>query len=208
MRAPGDEVPMSSWYEKEEQGAEPAFEATRWLWAAVGAVVALTLAGIYFFSNNDAVVSQVQVRHILVPFGGADPAERQRALELAQTLRERVLAGESFEALARQYSGDPGSASRGGYLGWSKKGAYTDSFEEYVWNAELGAISDLIPTIYGFHIIEVLDRRIAPADAYDMEVDRRAWEQHRREEAERSGQVAPEPEAAADPAAESAPAGE
>ncbi len=192
---------MSSWYEKEVDAGEPRFDFSRWLWLGVFAVIALTLGGIMLFSQSDAVVSQVQVRHILIPFGSTDAAERQRAIDLAQTVRQRVLDGESFDSLARQYSGDPGTASRGGYLGWSKKGVYSETFEEYIWNGEVGTISDIVPSSYGFHIIEILDRKISPADAYDMEIDRKAWEMHRQEEKARAEQAAP-PEAAGEAPAE------
>lgn len=191
---------MSSWYEKEVDAGESRFDFSRWLWVGVFAVIALTLGGIMLFSQSDAVVSQVQVRHILIPFGSTDAAERQRAIDLAQTVRQRLLEGESFDTLARQYSGDPGTASRGGYLGWSKKGVYSETFEEYIWNGEVGTVSDIVPSAYGFHIIEILDRKISPADAYDMEIDRKAWELHRQEEKARAGQAAPSEAAGEAPA--------
>jgi parvulin-like peptidyl-prolyl isomerase len=176
---------MSSWEENEAQAGADAVDYSRWVWRGVVAVFMLMLLALWYFRDDSAHFSQVQVRHILIPVKSMDPAERQRAVELAQAVRQQVLDGGDFDALARQYSGDPGSASRGGYLGWSKRGAYTPDFEEYIWNADIGAVSDLILTEHGFHIIQVLDRQLSAADEYDAKIDREAWEQHRREEEER-----------------------
>jgi len=178
---------MSSWHEQEEQRAAAAegIDHARWLWLGVAVVVALMVGAMFVMREQPAAFSQVQVRHILIPSKSTDPAERQRAVDLAQTIRTRLLDGESFEDLARQYSGDPGSASRGGYLGWSKRNAYTPSFEEYCWTGEVGAISDLVASEHGYHIIQIMDRQLSKADEYDREIDRKAWEQQRAEEANR-----------------------
>lgn len=185
---------MSAWHDDEVRAAETGGrDYGRWLWVVVVALIALMLGVMWFFRDDSAHFSQVQVRHILIPASSQNPAERQRALELAQAVRQRVLDGEDFESLARQYSGDPGSGSRGGYLGWTPRGEYSEPFEEYIWNGDVGAISDLVVTEHGYHIIQVLDRKLSAADAYDAEIDRKAWEQHRAEEAERvkAGQQAP-----------------
>jgi parvulin-like peptidyl-prolyl isomerase len=178
---------MSSWHEQEEMRAAAAegFDYSRLLWVGVALVVGLMLAAMFLMGEPPAAFSQVQVRHILIPSKTSDPAERQRAVDLAQTVRARLLDGESFDDLARQYSGDPGSANRGGYLGWSKRGVYTPSFEEYCWTGEVGAISDLIASEHGYHIIQIMDRQLSKADEYDREIDRKAWEQQRAEEASR-----------------------
>jgi len=184
---------MSSWYEKEEAQGGATFDTSRLIWAGVIGLIVLMLGAMYVLRGGSAQVSQVQVRHILISTKTADPAERQRALELAQSVRQQVLDGESFEELARKYSGDPGSASRGGYLGWSRRGVYTQPVEEYVWNGEVGAISDLVPSEYGFHIIQIMDRDMSEADAYDAELDRKAWEEHQKEDAQSDGLPAPPP---------------
>lgn len=200
---------MSSWHEQEEKRAAEAegIDISRFLWAGVAIVVVLMLGAMFVLRKPPAPFSQVQVRHILIPSKSTDPAERQRAVDLAQTIRTRLLEGESFEDLARQYSGDPGSATRGGYLGWSKRGVYTPSFEEYVWTGEVDAISDLIASEHGYHIIQIMDRQLSKADEYDREIDKKAWEQQRAEEAARVPGGAPAaPPVPAAPAPAEAPA--
>ncbi len=190
---------MSSWQQEEERGAAAAegVDFSRFLWVGVLLIFALLVGAMFLMREPAANFSQVQARHILIPTKSVDPAERQRSLELAQTVRSRVLEGDSFEDLARQYSGDPGSASRGGYLGWSKRGLYSAAFEEYVWTGEIGAISDLISTEHGFHIIQIIDRQLSEADKYDLEIDRKAWEQQRKEE--QGGDAPAPPPALANP---------
>jgi len=58
-------------------------------------------------------------------------------------------------------------------LGWAPRGTYAASFEEYCWKGEVGKISDVIQTQYGFHIIRVDDRHIASAELYEKEIERK-----------------------------------
>ena len=113
-------------------------------------------------------------QHILVTFDAADPADRARALDLISDLRERILKGERFETLARRYSDDPVSRARGGDLNYYPKGTFAPEFEEYVWNAPIGQLSDVVETSFGFHLIVATDRHLTDADRYEMELDQRA----------------------------------
>lgn len=74
-------------------------------------------------------------------------------------LRERIIAGEKFSTLARIYSEDPGSARRGGELGMASKSIYVPAFADVAMSLKPGIISQIVETEYGFHIMEVLEKK-------------------------------------------------
>jgi len=90
---------------------------------------------------------ELNARHILV----ADA-------ETAQAVAEKLKAGGDFAALAKEYSTD-GSASSGGELGWFTVGSMVPEFNDAAYALELNTISEPVQTEYGFHIIEVTDKR-------------------------------------------------
>ena len=102
-------------------------------------------------------VTQTHARHILIrPSEILPEAEVLRRLEL---IRQRVTNREvEFADMARQYSAD-GSASRGGDLGWVYPGDTVPAFERAMNALAPGAISEPVRTEFGFHLIEVLERR-------------------------------------------------
>jgi hypothetical protein len=81
--------------------------------------------------------------------------------ELEQ-IRQRALNGESFSALARQYSQDPGSASKGGDLGTFGRGDMVKPFEDAAFALSPGEISDIVESPYGLHIIR-LESKVTPS---------------------------------------------
>jgi len=80
------------------------------------------------------------------------------ALALATQIRQRILDGEDFAALAAEYSDDTGSGANGGDLGWAKRGAYVPEFDETVFTLPIGETSELVKTQFGYHIIQVIER--------------------------------------------------
>lgn len=110
-------------------------------------------------------VSQMHVRHILVRTGESvsEDEARRRLLDL----RERIVAGADFAALARANS-DDGSAARGGDLGWIYPGDTVPEFERACNELKIGEISQPVHTAFGYHLIQVLERRSA-----DMSPERR-----------------------------------
>ena len=74
-------------------------------------------------------------------------------------LRERVLKGENFSTFARMYSEDPGSASKGGEIGFTERGDLYPEFESVAYSLRQGEISTVVETEAGFHIIRMLERR-------------------------------------------------
>jgi peptidyl-prolyl cis-trans isomerase SurA len=74
-------------------------------------------------------------------------------------IRQRIVAGESFADLAKEYSEDPGSGAQGGDLGFAKRGQMVGEFEATAMSQDSGAISNIVETDYGFHIIQTLEMR-------------------------------------------------
>ena len=103
-------------------------------------------------------------RHILlIPSTLRD--EEATKLEINE-IRSRIVNGEDFSDLAKEYSEDPGSASLGGELGWLGKDVLAPEFEQVMIEIEVGKISPIFETQFGFHFLEVLDTR-----SYDMTRD-------------------------------------
>ncbi len=166
----------SEFKEPDFDSAAETADRTLWWWAAVGILVVVLLGALFLWGRSDPNVSRVRVRHILISFDRNDPADRARARELAEELRNRIIAGESFSKLAKQYSNDAFSAGRGGDLNFLKKGSLELPVEEYVWSAPVGEVSEILQTQYGYHIVRVEDRHLSEAERYDLEMKKRATE--------------------------------
>ena len=86
--------------------------------------------------------------------------ERNKALDKITDLRKKVVSGEaSFADIASKFSQDPGSAVRGGDLGFAKRGVYVPEFEVTVFSLAKDEISEIIETEFGFHFIQLIERR-------------------------------------------------
>lgn len=79
--------------------------------------------------------------------------------ERLNSYRERILRGEKIGALARLYSDDPGSASKGGDLGFVERGTLYPEFEAAAFNLKSGELSQIVKTQAGYHIIQMIERR-------------------------------------------------
>jgi peptidyl-prolyl cis-trans isomerase SurA len=101
---------------------------------------------------------QVKLRHILLQPKPSEEAE-QKARARIDTILARLRSGADFAELARLYSEDPGSAKRGGEIGFAKRGDFVPEFEEAAFALKPGEISDVVRTQFGFHVIQVLERR-------------------------------------------------
>lgn len=152
-------------------------ERTALIWLGVIALLGAMIVVMWMLGRQEiAGRSVVRARHILISFDMADPMDRAEALKLATDLRQRILDGESFKKLAREYSSDTFSAARGGDLGFSEKGTYVEAFENFVWEAPLNTLSDVILTSHGFHIIIVEERQLSEAEAYEQNLRKRVLE--------------------------------
>ena len=103
-------------------------------------------------------VQKASARHILVMYAGSERAgsnitrTKEEAYARAQEALARVRAGEPFEALAAEYSDGP-SAPQGGDLGEFHKGAMTPAFDAAVFACDVGSVTDIVETPFGYHII-------------------------------------------------------
>jgi len=109
-----------------------------------------------------------QMRHILLTVPkDADEATANGVLEAIKKLRERILAGESFEEVAKESSKDPGSAAKGGDLGTVEKGVMDPAFERVAFDLPVDQVSEPVRTPFGYHLIEVTS--IIPAQVQPFE---------------------------------------
>lgn len=124
-----------------------------------------TAASIHIVKVNDmrgavqrSEENQLLARHILIrPNEIIDDSTAQQQLEDAY---ERIQGGEDFAELAKLLSDDPGSANNGGELPWSGPGTFVPEFERVADSLEIGELSKPFRSQFGWHIVEVLDRRV------------------------------------------------
>ncbi|HQG44096.1 MAG TPA: peptidylprolyl isomerase [bacterium] len=115
----------------------------------------------YYKANKDSIgpiKETIDLSHILIKAAPGEAA-RKAAFDKAEALRARILAGEDFATLARENSEDPGSASRGGDLGFMSRGEFVREFEEAAFKLAPGEISPVITSQFGYHIIQMIERR-------------------------------------------------
>ncbi len=109
-------------------------------------------------ANAEGQIKQTQCRHVLIK-----PSEirtEQEARELAESLREEIIEGRTFDEVAKLYSDDPGSALSGGDLGWTRSGVFVPKFEEVMSKSKENEVSEVFRTEHGFHFLEVTGRRV------------------------------------------------
>jgi peptidyl-prolyl cis-trans isomerase SurA len=108
-------------------------------------------------SKPAALVSQVHARHILMQTNAVEDDETVK--QKLSRIRERILNGEDFAAVASVSSADKSSAARGGDLGWTNPGSFTPDFEKELDALDVNEISQPFRTQYGWHIVQLLGRR-------------------------------------------------
>jgi peptidyl-prolyl cis-trans isomerase SurA len=102
-------------------------------------------------------VTQTHARHILIK--PSEVVSNQEARQKLLALRARIEHGEDFAALARASSEDTGSAARGGDLGWAAPGQFVPEFENAMSALGPGELSQPVQSPFGWHLIQVLERR-------------------------------------------------
>jgi len=114
----------------------------------------------WYKKNKDKLGDEVWVKHILIrPSGQSFTAERDANQHLTE-LREKIMAGESFEKIARASSQDPESAAKGGDLGWKMLAEMEPYFAGFVNNIHaIGQVSQVFKSGLGYHIVKVMGRR-------------------------------------------------
>ncbi len=123
-------------------------------------------------------VTQTHARHILIK-GGAAKGQ-------LSSIRQRILEGESFAKLAKEFSEDKGSATKGGDLGWASPGSFVPAFEQAMNRLNAQETSQPFQSTFGWHIVQVLERRTASMSEEDLKARARNFLFNQKtEEAER-----------------------
>ena len=105
-------------------------------------------------------LEEIEARHILISADyNSTPQDTLTAYNKIKEIRDKAMAGEDFEALARQYSTEPGASDRAGYLGYFTAFSMVYPFETAAYNTKVGEISEIVRTQFGYHILKVLNRR-------------------------------------------------
>ncbi|MEO9946991.1 peptidylprolyl isomerase SurA [Paraglaciecola sp.] len=104
-------------------------------------------------------ISEVNARHILI--SPSVILSDDKAKQMLQEFREQILAGEAdFGELAKEHSADPGSALKGGELGWSDPSVYVPEFQETLGKLEIDEISQPVRSQFGWHLMQLLGKRV------------------------------------------------
>lgn len=120
-------------------------------------------AGIHLLRLNELkgskqlLVNQTRARHILLR--ATSKVDIDHAISQLQQVKENILAGADFGAQATDISQDPGSAIKGGELGWLSKGDTVAAFESAMDALQIGEISQPVVSQFGVHLIQVEERR-------------------------------------------------
>ena len=114
----------------------------------------------YYNSHKDQyrTPERVHARHVLLATTGKSDADKAKIKAKADDLLKQLKSGADFAKLATANSEDPGSASKGGDLGWVVRGQMVKEFEDTTFSLQPNQISDVITTQYGYHIIQVLEK--------------------------------------------------
>ena len=144
-----------------------------------------------FYTKNPDQFKQgesVRASHILIAVPkGADAAAKAQARAKAEQVLKDVKAGKDFAALAKEHSSDPGSAANGGDLGFFQQGQMVGPFNDAAFSLAPGAVSELVETDFGFHIIKVAEKkagRTIPLEEVKPQVEQYLEQQNRQQETE------------------------
>ncbi len=118
----------------------------------------------YYDANQKRFGESVRASHILIKADMKDEAAKAEAMKKIEDLLKRARAGEDFAELAKQYSEDPGSKAKGGEYVFGR-GKMTPPFEQAAFSLEVGQISDVVETTYGYHIIKLSEK--IPGKSFD-----------------------------------------
>ena len=125
----------------------------------------------FFDAHTDDYMlpERVLARHILAQPDSESAEDKVLARTKLTELREQILGGADFEDVAWTHSDCPSGRNAKGQLGWIGKGTLVNDLDDILFELEIGALSDVVETQLGLHIIEVLDRKEpGPADFDDV----------------------------------------
>jgi peptidyl-prolyl cis-trans isomerase SurA len=108
--------------------------------------------------SDPILQNQTRARHILITTN--EILDDEAALQKLMEIREQIVDGDSFEAVAKAVSEDPGSAIEGGDLGWNGPGAFVPIFQDTCDALDVDEISEPFKSPFGWHIVQLLERRV------------------------------------------------
>ncbi len=109
---------------------------------------------------------ELTVRHLVVLAKPFEPEEAQRqARQKAEAALERIRGGEPFAEVAADVSEEPGADRSGGLLEPGRKGTWVDSFWDAASRLQVGEVSGVVHTLYGYHVLKLEDRQVVPFDS-------------------------------------------
>jgi len=123
----------------------------------------------YYKQNLDQyrVQFRVHVEHILLKTTGKTDAEVEEIRKKAEEVLAKAKKGAKFEDLAKQYSEDDGTKAKGGDLGWVLEGQTVPEFQKAAFELKNGEISGLVKSMFGFHIIKMIERQEARTKTFE-----------------------------------------
>lgn len=101
--------------------------------------------------------AEVEIAEIVI-YPEVNPEERAKAIAKINDIKSQLAAGADFQELARKYS-DDGSGREGGNLGWTSRGSFVPEFDAAAFQLEKDEVSEIVESEYGFHLIQLIDRR-------------------------------------------------
>jgi peptidyl-prolyl cis-trans isomerase C len=134
-----------------------------------------------YYAAHKGDWDEVKARHILIRMQGSRVPVREghkdltdeEALAKAKEVRAKIVAGAKFEEVAKTESDDVGSGENGGDLGTFGQGQMIPEFDDVVFKAPLGQITEPIKTAYGYHLILVEERKSKPFDDARAEIEQK-----------------------------------
>jgi peptidyl-prolyl cis-trans isomerase SurA len=144
----------------------PAFENAAYAMKVgeISSAPVRTQYGLHILKITDRRPAPGEVRagHIMIRFPSQNPSPQDTATAYtkARAIRDSLLSGADFGALAMRNSEDPGSAPRGGDLGWFTRRRWILPFDEVAMSMKPGELSDIVRTVYGYHIIKCFEIRV------------------------------------------------
>ena len=100
----------------------------------------------------------VKMRHLLILIKAGTESQNLSYNKISE-IRKKIIDGESFSELATLYSQDPGSRQNGGSLGYVRRGSLVPDFESVAFSQDVGFISEIVETPFGYHLIETEEKR-------------------------------------------------
>lgn len=147
-----------------ERDVAESVTVQKWVTGEIIPSVSVSAADVraFYDANPERMVEpeRVHARHILVRVEAqAAETDKAAARQRLEEIRSRIAGGADFAALARESSDDKASGARGGDLGWFYRGQMVPAFEQAAFDLAPNQLSELVETRFGFHLLEVLEKR-------------------------------------------------